>query len=163
VLERPTELALFARFPPSWDHIDPLRQCADVAIRTRAGGVTADKASIVVQELLENAVKYGVPTSDIEFEVLVAKDGSSFDVRVRNKALSSRLTVLSREFQRVAGDSARDSFNRALHRLQRLPPGTSMLGLSRVAMESMLQLEVAEDRVTITARVEIVSSPSPKR
>jgi hypothetical protein len=131
----------------------------------------ADKAGIVVQELLENAVKYGIPTSDIEFEVLVANDQSSFDVCVRNSALSSRLAVLQREFQRVAGDSmgvdrltvARDSFNRALQRLQRLPQGTSMLGLSRVAMEAMLQLEIVEDRVTLTARVDIPIGANAKR
>lgn len=158
-----TDLALFARFPPSWEQIEPLRQCADVSIRARADDATADKAGIVVQELLENAVKYGNPTSDIEFELSIAKDGAGFDVCVRNKALPSRLTVLQREYQRVVGDTAHDSFSRALRRLQKLPQGTSMLGLSRVAMEAPLKLEVDADRVTFTAHIDIVGSPNPKR
>lgn len=159
----PTGLALFARFPPSWDHIEPLRRCADVSIRARADEATADKATIVVQELLENAVKYGNPTSDIEFELSIASDGASFDVCVRNRALPSRLAVLQREYQRVVGDTAHDSFSRALKRLQKLPQGTSMLGLSRVGVEAVLRLEVDGDCVTVTARVDIVGSPNPKR
>lgn len=154
--ERSTSPALVARFLPSWDHIEPLRQYAEVAIKTRSDQASADKVSIVVSELLENAIKYGIPSSEVEFELSIARDGSGVEVRVRNRAMPTRLAVLQREFQRVAGDTASASFNRALQRLQKLPAGASMLGLSRVAMEATLQLEVAEDRVSITARLEAV-------
>ncbi|HKP61338.1 MAG TPA: hypothetical protein VJV78_31635, partial [Polyangiales bacterium] len=127
-----------------------------VAIKTRSDQASADKVSIVVSELLENAIKYGIPSSEVEFELSIARDGSGVEVRVRNRAMPTRLAVLQREFQRVAGDTASASFNRALQRLQKLPAGASMLGLSRVAMEATLQLEVAEDRVSITARLEAV-------
>ena len=155
----PTDLALFARFRPSWDHIDPLRQCAELWIKTRAGSSTADKANIVVHELLENAIKYGDPASEIEFEVLIAPDATSFEVRVRNSAAPARVAILQKEFQRVAGDTASASFSRALQRLQKLPAGASMLGLSRVAMEAQLQLEVEQDRVTVKAHVDVVAGP----
>ena len=159
--ELPTGLALFARFPASWDHIEPLRQYAELSIKTRTDDATADKTNIVVQELLENAIKYAEPKSEVELEISIAR--TTFDVCVRNTAAPSRLTILQREFQRVTGDTARDSFNRALQRLQRLPAGTSMLGLSRVAMEAALQLEIEGERVTITARMDLPINPKPKR
>lgn len=146
------------RFRPSWDHLEPLRQYAEIAIKTRADEPSAEKASIVVQELLENAVKYSEPSSEIELEVSIATDSSRFVVVVRNTAAPSRLTALQREFKRVSGDTAHASFTRALQRLQKMPVESSMLGLSRVAMEATLQLQVEADRVTITAHVDLPAS-----
>ena len=77
-----------------------------------------------------------------------------------NKAHPSRVTILEREFHRTRGDSAREAFARALQRLQKLPNGTTMLGLARIATESTLQVDVSGDRVTVTARIETATNRS---
>jgi len=151
---RQDSLALFARFPPHWNHIEPLRQYVDVCVRARTRNGAAERAGIVVQELLENAVKYGDPASEIEMEVHMSDTGQGIDVRVANKAHPSRVAILEREFTRTKNDTAPAAFARALQRLQRLPEGTTMLGLARIAMDAALQMEVDGDRVVITARVE---------
>ena len=148
-------LALYVRFPPSWEHIEPLRQYTEVSVKARTGGRAADKASIVVQELLENAVKYGVPAEAVEFEIHMSDSGSGLDVCVRNTAHPSRLVVLEREFARIQAEPGGEAFNKALQRAARLPQGSTMLGLPRVAMESTLQLEIKGDRVEIVAHVEV--------
>lgn len=148
-------LALYVRFPPSWDHIDPLRQYAEVSVKARAGDGAADKVGIVIQELLENAVKYGVPATNIELEIHMADKGMGLDIVVRNQAHPSRLLILEREFQRIRAEPGAEAFNRAMQRMARLPQGSTMLGLSRVAMESQLQVAIKGDRAEIKAHVEI--------
>lgn len=148
-------LALYVRFPPSWEHIEPLRQYTEVSVKARAGSRAAEKASIVVQELLENAVKYGIPAADVEFEIHMSDGGAGLDVCVRNSAHASRLVVLEREFARIQADPGGEAFKQAPQRVARLPQGTTMLGLPRVAMESTLQFAIKGDRVEILAHVEV--------
>ncbi len=150
---RAEALMLFVRFPPVWAHIDPLRQYVDVWVRGKMRNGAADRAGMIVQELLENAVKYGDPTTEIEFEIHTSDAPVFMEIRVTNRAHPSRVAILEREFQRTHTDSAREAFARALNRLQRLPEGTTMLGLARIAMESALSLDVSGDRVSVTARV----------
>jgi hypothetical protein len=157
---RPETLVVYVRFLPSWNHIEPLRLYIDVAVRSKTRNGMADRATMVAHELLENAVKYGDPTADVELQVYIAELGSAVDVRVSNKAHPSRVAILEREFQRTRGDSAREAFARALQRLQKLPNGTTMLGLARIATEATLQVEVSGDRVIVSARVEISTNRS---
>ena len=156
-------LALYVRFPPSWDHIDPLRQYAEISVKARAGNGAADKVGIVIQELLENAVKYGVPASDLELEIHMSDKGVGLDIFVRNNAHPSRLLLLEREFQRIRAEPGAEAFNRAMQRMTRLPQGSTMLGLSRVAMESQLQVDIQGDRVEISAHVEIGSRATSRQ
>jgi anti-sigma regulatory factor (Ser/Thr protein kinase) len=152
LVPRDSDVALFVRFPPKWAHIEPLRQYIDLAARGRGYNGTADKLNIVAQELLENAVKYGDPGSDVELELRI-DPGKGVEIRVSNKAHRSRVVLLQKEFQRVQSESAKEAFTKALQRLQRLPDGATMLGLARMAMEANVNLEVSGDIVIVTARV----------
>lgn len=150
-----SDMTLFVRFPPKWNHIEPLRQYIDLAARGRGYNGAADKLNIVAQELLENAVKYGDPSSEVELELrfLESLKSGGIEIRVSNKAHPSRLALLDKEYQRTRAEPAREAFAKALQRTQRLPEGATMLGLSRIAMEASLTLEVSGDRVVLIARV----------
>jgi len=145
-------VTLFVRFPPKWNHIEPLRQYIDLSARGRGFNGTADKLGIVAQELLENAVKYGDPSTDIELELRV-DTANGVEIKVANKAHPSRVALLEKEFQKTRTESAREAFTKALQRLHKLPEGATMLGLSRIMMEASVNLQVTADRVVVTARV----------
>ena len=53
----------------------PGRCYADVSVRSKTRNGMADRATMVAHELLENAVKYGDPTADVELQVHVADLG----------------------------------------------------------------------------------------
>ena len=143
------------RFSPAWEKIEPLRQYA-VAMAGGAGEKVASRVGIVLQELLENAVKYGDAVGLVEVDVLISSLRKQAEIRVANRAQASRIALLRKEYDgiRGGGETANAAFARALQRLQRLPQGTTMLGLSRIAMESELTLETHGDQVIMVAKIQ---------
>jgi hypothetical protein len=144
---------LSVRFPPVWTHIQPLSTYAGAILEVKGKGNAAERVAIVVNELLENAVKYGDPAAEVTFE-LFADAGQAVVVRVTNKAHPSRVTILERELKRHATTSPKEAFARALERLQHLPEGSSMLGLSRVALEAELGIDTTGNLVVATAKID---------
>lgn len=147
--------SLVVRFAPAWEKIEPLRQYV-VATAGAAGEKLAGRVGIVLQELLENAVKYGDAMGSIEIEVMISSVRKQAEIRVSNRAQPSRIALLKKEYENIQGgvETANAAFARALTRLQRLPQGSTMLGLSRMAMESDLTLEVSGDLVVMVARIQ---------
>jgi hypothetical protein len=147
------DLVLFARFLPNWSHIEPLRLYLEACTKARRKFDNAEGASIVLQELLENAVKYSLPSCPIEVEVYMLQSAGPIEIRVANHASPSRLAMLAQELRVAHGDTAHNAFAAALARLKTLPAGSSMVGLSRIATAATLESEVKSDRVTMIARV----------
>jgi hypothetical protein len=147
------DLVLYARFLPSWERIEPLRIYLEACTKQRPNFANAEGASIVVQELLENAVKYSLPSCPIELEVYMPLSAGALEIRVTNQASPTRIAMLSQELRLTQGDSARNAFASALSRLKSLPAGESMLGLSRVATTATLKSDVTDHRVVMFARL----------
>lgn len=147
--------SIVVRTAPSWENIEPLRQYA-VATAGAAGELVAGRVGIVLQELLENAVKYGDAMSHIDVQITISSVRKHAEVRVANRAQPSRIALLKKEYDGVqgGGQAAGAAFARALTRSQRLPQGSTMLGLARIAMESALTLEISADRVVMIARIQ---------
>lgn len=147
--------SVIVRFSPQWEKIEPLRQYV-VVMAGGAGDKVADRVGIVLQELLENAVKYGDAVGHIEVDLSVSSLRKQAEIRVANRAQSSRIALLKREYDAIrgGGETANAAFARALQRLQRLPQGTTMLGLARIAMESDLTLEIRGDQVIMVAKIQ---------
>ena len=146
---------LQVRFAPQWEKIEPLRQYAVTACGGH-GDRIADRVGIVLQELLENAVKYGDAVGTVEVQMTISSLRKMAEVRVINRAQPSRIALLKKEYESIQGqrDAANQAFARALQRLQRLPQGSTMLGLARIATEASLTLEVTGDQVVMVARIE---------
>jgi signal transduction histidine kinase len=147
---------LVVRFAPQWERIEPLRHYA-VTVAGGHGDRIADRVGIVLQELLENAVKYGDAVGTVEVQLSISSVRKMAEVKVINRAQPSRIALLKKEYEGIQvgqRDTANQAFARALQRLQRLPQGTTMLGLARIAMEASLTLEIAADQVTMVARIE---------
>jgi hypothetical protein len=147
---------LLVRFAPQWEKIEPLRQYA-VAAAGGTGDKLADRVGIVLQELLENAVKYGDAVGTVEVHMTLSSLRKYAELRVVNRAQPSRIALLKKEYEGIQGgqrDAANQAFARALQRLARLPQGSTMLGLARIATEAALTLEVTGDQVAMIARIE---------
>ena len=144
-------LSLTVQFLPSWGEIEPLRAYLESCARNQTVALS-ERTGMVVQELLENAVKYGDPATAVELRVTMSPGRKTIEIVVSNRAHPSRVTLLQKEFDRI-GAAPKDAFNSALQRLPKLPPGTSMLGLSRIAMEAAVRLKVERDIVTIEASI----------
>lgn len=144
-------LTLAVQFLPSWGEIEPLRAYVESCARNQTVALS-ERTGMVVQELLENAVKYGDPGTSVELRVSMSPGRKAIEIVVSNRAHPSRVTLLQKEFERI--DAApKDAFNTALQRLPKLPPGTSMLGLSRIAAEASIRLKVERDIVTVAASI----------
>lgn len=146
--------SVVVRFSPAWEKIEPLRQYV-VTTAGVAGEKVAGRVGIVLQELLENAVKYGDAVGHIEVDISVSSVRKQAEVRVANRAQMSRIALLKKEYEGLGGsvETATAAFARALQRLQRLPQGSTMLGLARIAIESELTLEIHGDQVVMIARI----------
>ncbi|HVW28740.1 MAG TPA: hypothetical protein VHC69_25415 [Polyangiaceae bacterium] len=144
---------LAVRFPPIWTHIQPLAVYVGAVLEMKGRSDSADRVAIVANELIENAVKYGDPASEVTFELFVDA-GLGIVVRVTNKAHPSRVAILERELKRNTTTNPREAFARALERLQHLPEGSTMLGLARVTLEAELSVETAANVVIATARMD---------
>ena len=145
-------LTLTVQFLPSWAEIEPLRAYVESCSRNQTVAL-AEKTGMVVQELLENAIKYGDPGSLVELRVAMSPGRKTIEIAVSNRAHPSRVALLQKEFERIESTSPKDAFNAALQRLPKLPPGTSMLGLARIAMEAPIKLKLERDMVTLEASI----------
>lgn len=145
--------ALSVRFPPVWGHIVPLTQYVTALLEAKGRSDGSERVSLVVHELLENAVKYGDPANEVKLEVS-ADAGQPITIRVTNRAHPSRLTVLERELRRTRGLAPQEAFTKALERLTQLPEGSTMLGLARVALESEFDVQSVDGVVVVTARID---------
>lgn len=143
---------LAVRFPPIWSHIAPLATYIGAVLEVQKRADAADRVAIVAHELLENAVKYGDPASEVKLDVFTA--GQSLIIRVTNKAHPSRIGILEREVRRNRATTPQEAFTKALERLQHLPEGSTMLGLSRVGLEANLAIETLGGLVVATATID---------
>lgn len=148
----PTVL-LSVQFRPVWAQISPLRQYVQTWVGTQAPKLT-ERTEMVLQELLENAVKYADPSANVKLELRIDRGQHGVELKVSNKAHAKRTALLKQEFASMSTtESARDSFSRALERAKSLPPGISMLGLARIVTEADVGLKIHDDYVTFTAAI----------
>lgn len=129
-----------------WEDIIPVKDLVCIVL----GEAQCRRAEVVLQELMENAVKYGSPSDPVEVEV--AKGLGRTEVRVSNRANPSRIEILRREFKKVVSETAKDAFVKAVQRLRK-PTGSSMLGLARVFVDAEMNLEAKDGMVHVTATI----------
>jgi hypothetical protein len=136
-----------------WNHIAQVAGYINMLLEVKGRADGADRVGIVVHELLENAVKYGDPASEVKIEVF-ADAGNAMTIQVTNKAHPSRINILERELRRNRAATPHEAFARALERLQHLPEGSTMLGLARVALEATLDVQTTDGIVICSARID---------
>ncbi len=150
-------MTLALRIDPEWDAIkaawDPCR-----AMFSRVGfdDDTSYQFSMVAQELLENAVKYGAfrPGERISLEVRVGRDDVTLEVKSRVGVDDANLRRFDRMVQWIRG--FQDPFEAYVERMKTVSAqpysnGESGLGLTRIAYEGRCMIDFYVDDESVLA------------
>lgn len=144
---------LNVQFRPVWAQISPLQQYVQTWVSAQAPKLSA-RTELVLQELLENAVKYGDRSSNVKMELRIDGGRQGVELKVSNKAHPKRMALLKQELESMStAEGAKDAFSRALERAKSLPPGISKLGLARIVTEAEVDLKILNEYVTLTAAI----------
>lgn len=152
----PYEPAVMVRFRPAWIYIDGIREfgrffCAS----TFDEPALADRAQVMIQETLENAVKYSDRNSYSELELLMTMDGKELVVSVCSSPKVEHYGSLKSELEQLHQTDPEQAYLAAFERASRDPTASARLGLARLRYECKADLSVTEEpggRIRVTAR-----------
>lgn len=147
---------MLVRFRPAWIYIDGIREfgrffCA----ATFNEPALADRAQVMIQETLENAVKYSERNSLSELEMTMTMDGKELVVSVVSMPSVDHYDSLQKELEQLYQQEPEQAYLAAFERAARDPNASARLGLARLRFECKAELSVSEEvggRIRVTAR-----------
>lgn len=140
------------RFKPLWLYVDAVREfCGFFARATFENDALGERVSIIVHELVENAIRYG---DDKDLELRIERGREEISVRVANTTSDEATRKLQELFAELGNRPPAEAYIEALKRAATLPEAQSGLGLARVRHEGKvdLDLSLSPGRVCVTAR-----------
>lgn len=152
------EHLVFMRFRPMWAYISGTREfCRFFCETTFKKADVAERAQLVIQELLENAVKYSADSSACDVELAIRQDNDNeIEIAVSNFATPASVAKLSEELERIAQMKPEEAYMFAVQRAATLPDGSSaQIGLARVRFEGLVDIKstpIDDGRIRITCR-----------
>jgi hypothetical protein len=152
------EHLVFLRFRPMWVYITGTREfCRFFCATTFPNRDVAERVQLVIQELLENAVKYSSDAGTCDVELAIRElEGKEFEISVSNYATPESTAKLAHELERISSMSPEEAYLFAVKRAVSLAEGSSaQMGLARVRHEGMVQIEstpTEDGRVRVTCR-----------
>jgi hypothetical protein len=155
-LSVPKRPLVLMRFRPAWTYIDGVREfCRFFCDTTFEAGDLAERASVVIQETLENAVKYSAHGDDAELELRIESQGATIEFSVSSLPDPSHLNRLREELTSMAAQTPEEAYVAAFLRVAAADPSAaSRLGLARIRHEGRAELSLQEEpggRIRITA------------
>ncbi len=150
---------VFMRFRPAWAYIEGIREFGRFFCETSFGtSDLASRAQIVLQETLENAVKYSSPGPDSELELIIRADGENIEFSVSSLPDEAHLKSLKAELQGLQTLDPEQAYLAAFVRASAEPDASARLGLARIRYEGGVELEMKEEgggriRVTATGKI----------
>jgi hypothetical protein len=149
------EPLIFLRFRPAWAYIDGVREfCRFFCETTYRQADLAERVRVVLQETLENAVKYSSPGQLSELEVEVHADRERFSIGITSRPDPRHLQTLKNELSHLTLLDPEAAYIAAFVRAANEPEAPARLGLARMRFEARFELHLAEQadgRVRITA------------
>lgn len=152
------EHLVFLRFRPMWVYITGTREfCRFFCATTFPDRDVAERVQLVIQELLENAVKYSSDEGTCDVELAIREyEGKEFEISVSNYATPESIASLGRELERMSQLSPEEAYLTAVKRAVTLAEGTSaQMGLARIRHEGLVKIEstpTADGRIRVTCR-----------
>jgi len=145
-----------AQIAPEWANVRELRTRVERALSAESETLR-DATCMVVSELLENAIKYGVPLPDTQgIEFVLQIDGSALEVRVISGAADGE--HLQRLVQRIRNiTESGNSGSLYLHRYDEIlndPNQSGGLGIYRIYSEGGFALTLKNENnvLSVVAR-----------
>jgi signal transduction histidine kinase len=150
----PAELAL--RFSKNWNQLEMVRESCGFFARSACHDITiGHRVSLVVHELVENAIKYATSEED-RVEVDLRGAPEAFEVAVSNRSSREHTKQLMALIDELAASDPREAYLDAMRRCARRRPNEdgAGLGLARLVCEAQVHLsaDFADGRMRVTAR-----------
>ena len=146
---------VFMRFRPAWAYIDGIREFARFFCQTTFGTqALADRACVVIQETLENAVKYSTNSANSDLELSIESDGERIEFAVSSVPDAAHLRSLREELKGLELVDPEQAYLAAFVRASNEPDASARLGLARIRYEGGVELTMKEEsggRIRITA------------
>ena len=149
---------VFMRFRPMWAYITGTREfCRFFCATTFPKPDVAERVQLVIQELLENAVKYSADSTTCDVELAINElAGDEIEISVSNYAHPDAADRLLAELARMALMTPEEAYLAAVQRAATLPKGRSAeMGLARVRLEGLVEIHstpIADGRIRVTCR-----------
>jgi anti-sigma regulatory factor (Ser/Thr protein kinase) len=148
--------AVFMRFRPAWSYIDGIREFGRFFCQTTFGTPElAERACVVIQEALENAVKYSSQGKEGgELELMIQSDGTNLEISVSSLPDAAHLAQLREELSDLHTLAPEQAYLAAFLRAANEQEKSSRLGLARIRYEGGLEVSLQEQeggRIRITA------------
>ncbi len=146
--------AVSMRFRPATDYLDGIREFAlFFCKRTFSDNEIAQRVTVIVQEALENALKYSFPGSQSELHMEVDADRNQMAISVASEPDPAHLEELRKELVELYKRDAEAAYFFAFQRAANNPTGPSHIGLARIRYEGKadIQLHESDGRIRFTA------------
>ncbi len=155
----PFEPAVFIRFRPAWAYIEGIREFGRFFCQTTFNEARlSDRAQVMIQETLENAVKYSDRNALSELELVMSMDGKQLEISVCSSPSPEHLGTLKQELEQLYLQAPEQAYLAAFERAARDPEASAKLGLARLRYECGAELSITEEgqgRIRVTARAEL--------
>jgi hypothetical protein len=143
------------RFRPAWAYIDGIREFGRFFCETTFGTPElAERARVILQETLENAVKYSTDGADSELELSISADAQRIEFSVSSTPDPSHMETLRTELSSMSKLAPEEAYLAAFVRAAGDPDAASRIGLARIRYEGNVELSLSEEsggRIRITA------------
>ena len=153
---QPNPPLVFMRFRPAWAYIDGIREFGRFFCETTlSDSEAAERARLVLQETLENAVKYSTPGPNGELELCIVAKQGELEIAVTSLPEPEHLDALRAELARIDSVDPTQAYIDAVARAADAPDAAARLGLARMRLEGNVRLgveEQADGRIRVTAR-----------
>jgi hypothetical protein len=146
---------VYMRFRPAWAYIDGVREFGRFfCLTTFKESDVAERARVVIQEALENAVKYSTPGPESELELSISSQGAHIEISVTSVPDPEHIGSLKAELDRINATDPAQAYLAAIERAAESPDASARLGLARIRFEGNVELSIRElegGRVRVTA------------
>jgi hypothetical protein len=143
------------RFRPAWAYIDGIREFGRFFCETTFGTrEVAERARVIIQETLENAVKYSTSSADSELELSIRSDGDHIEFQVTSLPDAVHAQALKAELSGIHAMDPEAAYLAAFQRASDEPGASARLGLARMRYEGGVELTMKEEpsgRIRVTA------------
>ena len=143
------------RFRPAWAYIDGIREFRRFFCETTFGTPElAERARVIIQETLENAVKYSSTSAEAELELLIKSDGKTIEFQVSSLPDAAHAEALKNELSGIHAQDPETAYLAAFARASNEPWASARLGIARMRYEGGVELSVKEEtngRIRVTA------------
>jgi len=150
----PHKPLVMMRFKPAWAYIDGIREFGRFFCETTFETAVAERATIVLQETLENAVKYSTDSEKGELELEIRANGDQIEFSITSMPDPEHMEYLKSELEGLHALDPEQAYIAAFQRAANEPDASARLGLARVRYEGHVELSLKEEqggRIRITA------------